>query len=148
MTPLSEMIFGSGGIALSVIGMLLLLGQIYLAINVFSHKRSIPLRLSAAVQLVLGAVWFCLFLDGSFDPDYFERPRAVLLLTEWMYRSPWIAVACIEAVFAVLLAVSMIADRRYRRENVSQSAIKETVDMLPVSATNLKTRLPPRTRWA
>lgn len=41
MTPLSEMIFGSGGIALSVIGMLLLLGQIYLAINVFSHKRSI-----------------------------------------------------------------------------------------------------------
>lgn len=132
MTPLSEMIFSRGGITLSVIGMLLLLGQILLVIHVFTHRRGIAVRASAAVQLLCGAGWFCLFLDGNFDPDYFERARDFFPVTEWMYRSPWLVVAGIEAVFAVLLIVSMIADRRYRRQNVSQSAIKETVDMLPV----------------
>lgn len=132
MTPFSEIVFNSGGIVLSVIGMLVVLGQIYLFVNTYSVKRSVPLRVSAAIQLTLGAVWFCLLLDGSFDPEYFGRPRAFLPPTEWMFRSPWIVVAAIEAVFAAVLCVSLIAVRRYRRRNLSQSAIKETVDMLPV----------------
>ena len=132
MIPFSEIVFESGGIILSILGMLILLGQIYLVVSAFSVKRSIPLRMSVAVQLLIGSVWFCLLLDGSFDPDYFERSRAFLPLTEWMFRSPWIIVAGIEAVFAVVLAVSLISIYRYRRRNLSQSAIKETVDMLPV----------------
>ena len=132
MIPFSEIVFKIGGIILSVFGMLTVFGQIYLVVKAFSVRRSVQLRLSAAIQLALGTVWFCLFLDGSFDPTYFERPRAFLSLTEWMYRSPWIVVAAVEAAFAVILAVSLISVRRYRRENLSQSAIKETVDMLPV----------------
>lgn len=132
MTPFSEIVFSAGGVTLSMLGMLIVFGQIYLAINTFSAKRSVPLRAAAVIQLVLGAVWFCLLLDGSFDPDYFERPRAFFALTKWMFRSPWFVVAGIEAVFAALLCAGLIAVRRYRRRNLSQSAIKETVDMLPV----------------
>lgn len=132
MTPFSEIVFSAGGITLSVLGMLLVFGQIYLAVGAFSVKRSVPLRASALIQLCLGAVWFCLLLDGSFDPDYFQRPRAFLPPTEWMYRSPWLVVAGIEAVFAALLIISLIVVRRNLQRNLSRSAIKETVDMLPV----------------
>lgn len=132
MKPFSEIVFDTGGIILSVFGLLILLGQIYLTVSAFSVKRSLPLRLLATMQLLLGAVWFCLFLDGSFAPTYFERSRAFLPVTEWMFRSPWLVVAGIEATFAVILAVSLIVIERYRRRNLSQSAIKETVDMLPV----------------
>lgn len=132
MIPFSEMIFTGVGVVLTVLGMLVVLGQIYLLANTFSVKRSVPLRVSAAIQLFLGAGWFCLLLDGCFNPSYFERQRAFLPPTEWMLRAPWIAVAAIEAAFAALLCVSLIALRRYRRKNLSQSAIKETVDMLPV----------------
>lgn len=132
MIPFSEIVFSAGGVVLSVLGMLTVLVQIYLVAGAFSVKRSVPLRAAAVIQLLFGAVWFCLFLDGCFDPVYFERERAFLPPTERMLRSPWIAVAGIEAVFAALLCVSLIAVRRYRRKNLSQSAIKETVDMLPV----------------
>ena len=132
MIPFSEIAFTAGGVILSVLGMLLVLGQIYLVANAFSLKRSVPLRAAAVIQLLLGAVWFCLYLDGGFNPTYFERERTFLPLTEWISRSPWIVVAAIEAAFAALLCVSLIAVRRYRRKNLSQSAIKETVDMLPV----------------
>ena len=132
MIPYSEIVFDTGGVILSVTGLLILLGQIYLTVSAFSVKRSVPLRLSAALQLSIGAVWFCLFLDGSFDPEYFERSRDFLPVTEWMFGSPWIVVAGVEAVLAVILAVSLTVIDRYRRRNISQSAIKETVDMLPV----------------
>ena len=132
MIPYSEIAFDTGGVILSVTGLLILLGQIYLTVSAFSVKRSVPLRLSAALQLSIGAVWFCLFLDGSFDPEYFERSRDFLPITEWMFGSPWIVVAGVEAVLAVILAVSLTTIDRYRRRNISQSAIKETVDMLPV----------------
>lgn len=132
MIPFSEIVFNSGGIILSILGLLILLGQIYLTVSAFSIKRNLPLRLSATLQLLMGAIWFCLFLDGGFDPTYFERSRAFLPVTEWLFRSPWIIIAVFEAVFAAILAVSLIAIYRYRRRNLSQSAIKETVDMLPV----------------
>ena len=132
MRPFSEIVFNTGGIILSILGLLILLGQIYLTVSAFSVKRSLTLRLSATIQLLLGAVWLCLLLDGSFAPAYFERSRAFLPLTEWIFRSPWIVVAGIEAVFFVILAFSLIAIYRYRLRNLSQSAIKETVDKLPV----------------
>ena len=133
MTTFSEIVFSFPGIILSVLGSMIILGQIYLTVSAFTVRRSVPLRVSAVIQLILGAIWFCLFLDGSFYPDYFGRTRAFLPLTEWMFNSPWIVVAAIEAAFAALLCVSLIAVLRYRRRNLSQSAIKETVDMLPVA---------------
>ena len=132
MNPFSEIVFTGVGLLLSVLGMLIVLGQIYLTAIAFSVKRSLPLRISAVIQLAVGSVWFCLLLDGSFDHEYFGRSRAFLPVTEWMFRSPWLVIAAIEAAFAALLCVSLIAVRRYRRKNLSQSAIKETVDMLPV----------------
>lgn len=132
MTPFTDIVFSTGGVVLSITGLLILLGQIYLTFSAFLVKKSLTLRFLAVSQFVLGAVWFCLLLDGSFAPGYFGRPRDFLPLTEFLHRSPWVVVAGIEAVLAVLLTLSLIAVYRYRRKNLSQSAIKETVDMLPV----------------
>lgn len=132
MTTFSELVFTGGGNALTAAGLLVIFGQIYLTVSAFSVKRIVALRLAAMAQLVPGAIWFCLLIDSCFDPVYFERPRAFLQLSEWILSSPWIVIAAVEAAFAALLCVSLIAVRRYRRRNLSQSAIKETVDMLPV----------------
>ena len=132
MTPFSELVFKSGWITIMMFGLFLLLGQILLVVNVFSVRKNVPMRIISVVQVLCGSIWFCLLLDGSFEPDYFERERAFLPLTEWLYNSPWILIAGIKAAFAVILAISMAAMYRYRRHHLSQSAIKETVDMLPV----------------
>lgn len=49
-----------------------------------------------------------------------------------IFDAPWIAVAFIESIFAVILVISLIILRRYRLSHLSNGAIKETVDMLPV----------------
>ena len=132
MTSFSQIVFEPGGVALSVFALLTLFGQIYAVIAAFSQKRSIILRLTMVLQFVLGLCWFCLLLDGSFTVDYFDRRRAYLGLTRLIFDAPWIAVAVIELLFAAILCISFMILRRYGRSHLSNGAIKETVDMLPV----------------
>lgn len=132
MTSFSQIVFEPGGVALSIFALLTLFGQICAVIAAFSQERSIILRLTMVLQLVLGLSWFCLLLDGSFTVDYFDRQRAYFGLTRLIFDAPWIAVAMIEFIFAVFLVISLIILRRYRRSHLSGGAIKETVDMLPV----------------
>ncbi len=132
MTSFSQIVFEPGGVALSVFALLTLFGQIYAVIAAFSQKRSIILRLTMVLQFVLGLCWFCLLLDGSFTVDYFDRRRAYLGLTRLIFDAPWIAVAVIELLFTAILCISFMKLRRYGRSHLSNGAIKETVDMLPV----------------
>lgn len=132
MTSFSQIVFEPGGVALSIFALLTLFGQICAVIAAFSQERSIILRLTMVLQLVLGLCWFCLLLDGSFTVDYFDRQRAYFGLTRLIFDAPWIAVAVTESIFAVFLVISLIILRRYRRSHLSNGAIKETVDMLPV----------------
>ena len=132
MTSFSQIVFEPGGVALSVFALLTLFGQIYAVIAAFSQKRSIVLRLTMVIQFVLGLCWFCLLLDGSFTVDYFDRRRAYLGLTRLIFDAPWIAVAVIELLFAAILFISLMILRRYERRHLSNGAIKETVDSLPV----------------
>ena len=132
MKSYSEIVFSTGGVLLMIFDLLLMLGQIYCVIKVFSQKQNPLLRVLAAVQLVMGLIWFCQMLDGSFYVEYYDRQRDYLALTKWIYSSPWLAAAAVEAAFAVILCLSLIAASRYQRSHLSQNAVKETVDMLPV----------------
>ena len=132
MTSFSQIVFEPGGVALSIFALLTLFGQIYAVISSFSQERNILLRLTMVLQFVLGLCWFCLLLDGSFTVDYFDRWRAYLGLTSLIFDAPWIAVAVIELLFAAILCISFMKLRRYGRSHLSNGAIKETVDMLPV----------------
>ena len=132
MTSFGEIVFSSGGIALRVYAILLILAQLYVAIDVFLRHRRLRVCLPAAGQLFLGLFWLLILLDGSYYVDWVETPRAYPTLVRLIYSSPWIAVAAVELILTLILLFSFWSLLRYRRSHLSRGVIKETLDMLPV----------------
>lgn len=125
MLSFSEIVFTFGGAALRVWGLLLIIGQLYAAIDVFWRIPKMSARLLAAGQLLLGLFWFCILLDGSYYADWVEKPRVYPFLVELLYASPWITVAAVELVFTMMLALSFFLLFRYHNRHLSRSAIKK-----------------------
>ena len=132
MTSFGEIVLGFGGIALRVLALLIVIAQIYIAVSAFLKKRGIIYRVLTAAELAAGLSWFCVLLDGSFYAEWVEPPRSYPFLVDLVYESPWIAVAAINLMFIVLSALCFWHEARERRRRLSGSAIKETLDMLPV----------------
>ena len=132
MTSFGEIVFSSGGIALRVYAILLILAQLYVAIDVFLRHRRLRVCLPAAGQLFLGLFWLLILLDGSYYVDWVETPRVYPTLVRLIYSSPWIAVAAVELILTLILLFSFWSLLRYRRSHLSRGVIKETLDMLPV----------------
>ena len=132
MSSFKEIVFSAGGISLRVFALLIVTGQIYMTVNAFSQKRSVLCRVLTAAQLLTGLVWFCLLLDGSFTVDYVPRPRAYPPFVSYIYASPWVVVLLVDIALAAALCLSYMESRRYRRTHLSQGAVKETLDLLPV----------------
>ena len=132
MTSFGEIVFSSGGIALRVYAILLILAQLYVVIDVFLRHRRLRVCLPAAGQLFLGLFWLLILLDGSYYVDWVETPRVYPTLVRLIYSSPWIAVAAVELILTLILLFSFWSLLRYRRSHLSRGVIKETLDMLPV----------------
>ena len=132
MTSFGEIVFEAIGIALRVFSLLIVIGQIDVVFNAFMQKRSGLCRILTAAQLLTGLMWFCLLLDCSFTVDYAPSPRTYPALVLWVHSVPWIVVLFINLALAAVLCLSFVENRRYRRTHISQNAVKETVDLLPV----------------
>lgn len=132
MTEFGKIVFDFIGIALRVCSLLIVIGQLYVATDVFLQRRSLGVRLLAAGQLLLGLGWFFVLLDGSFYVEWVETPRAYPFLVNLIYGSPWLVVAAVDLILAAVLIYSIFSVLRYRRLHLSRTAVKETLDMLPV----------------
>lgn len=114
------------------IEMLLIIAQLYILINAFSMRRSVPYRVFTVIQLVCGLLMFSALLDGTYTVSYADRVRTYPFLVTAVYSAPWLVAAAAELVQAVLAVVCVIDIRRFSSENPSGESIKEAVDMLPV----------------
>ena len=132
MTSFGEIVFSFGGIALRVYAILLIVAQLYVAVDVFIRHRSPGVCAPAVGQLLLGLFWLFILLDGSYYVDWVETPRVYPTPVKMIYSSPWIAVAAVELVLTLILLFSLWSLLRYRRSHLSRGVIKETLDMLPV----------------
>ena len=131
MKTFGEIVFEPFGIALRVFCLLLIIGQLFVAVDAFFRRRGVLCRLSAA-QLLLGLCWNCVLLDGSFYVDYVERGRAYPFFVNAVYGSPWLLAAGITMAFALACGFGIFSVLRDRRERLSGESVKETLDMLPV----------------
>ncbi|MBR5421975.1 MAG: hypothetical protein IK115_12595 [Lachnospiraceae bacterium] len=111
--------------------MLLLLLQAFILLALRRLKRKGLFATLALVQFVLLFVMFFLMLDGIFHYEDPAKPRTWPVFTTAFTGLPVVIVLAFEILSAVYLAVGFYRLRRYRKENLTRWAVKETIDLLP-----------------
>ena len=129
MTPLRAWIGEPGLIALRVVQLLLVSGQLFLLVSVLRQRRRGAFALGLAAHLLCGFLVLLPLMErpaelGSCSPGWRALVEAFLAL-------PWGAVAAAQAVSVALLTLSGRACHRWADEHLSESAVKETLDLLP-----------------
>ena len=117
--------------ALLVSVMLLLLLQAFILLALRRLKRKGVFAALAFAQFLILFVMFFLMLDGIFHYEDPLKPRTWPGFVTAFEKLPLAVVYVFESLSAVYLAVGFYRLRRYRKENLTQWAVKETIDLLP-----------------
>ena len=121
----------SGKEALLVSVMLLILLQAFILLALRRLGRKGLLAALAFAQFILLFLMFFLMLDAIFHYGDPSKPRTWPVFTTAFVSMPVITVVAFEILSAVYLAVGFYRLRRYRKENLTQWAVKEAIDLLP-----------------
>ncbi len=117
--------------ALLVSVMLLLLLQAFILLALRRLKRKGVFAALAFAQFLILFVMFFLMLDGIFHYEDPLKPRTWPGFVRAFVSLPVALVVALEILSAAYLAVGFYRLRRYRKENLTQWAVKETIDLLP-----------------
>ena len=136
MTGFAQVANHAPGHVLLTAALLLLVWALYLFVQAVFRRRGWRIA-AASVLLLAGTVLFCLLLDGIFLAEYMQRvygarPRDWPEPVKAVYRLPWAVVALAEAVYAALCALGSAAGLRFSRLRVSERAVKQMLDLLPM----------------
>ena len=95
------------------------------------QKRRPLYAISATVHFVLSFFMLTTVLDGTYAEHFFEQPRRYYPFVHAVYDAPWIVTVLLIIASAVISTVLFVTGYRYSITNISKSAIKESIDMLP-----------------
>jgi len=123
-TPLREVLL--------TVAMLLVLLQGYLCVSFLEIRRSGKLAASVFATFFVSVAVLFFMLDGVFhymEPGY---ERTQMAVTRSFCSSPVAMVITLEVLLATHMVFAALLLRRFRKENLTHLAIKETMDLLPV----------------
>ena len=115
------------GVLLSVIA------QFYVLMKAVVQKRKAAFLLVAALAAAAHFCFFVLLFDGIYLAQYTGTTRSYPLLVSGFYALPTFAVL---GIFLLLVAVALclfLDCRKYEKEHLMVSSVKESVDFLPVA---------------
>jgi signal transduction histidine kinase len=131
MSSYRSIIDKPGALLLLIAAFCILIGQIVALLLSLREKRNAWRTLCASLHLVLGFLLFVFILNG-YDAARFPKMEGTPLGIEgFLYDLPWAVFVFAQAVFALILVFEFCQYRRYRITNVTSSAIRHTVDLLP-----------------
>ena len=131
MSAFSEIVASGTGHIIRTLSMLLMFLQIYVLIGAFRSKRSVPFRVFAVLQTVLGLIYFSILLDSTFRDAYLPFERTYPYFVGLLFGSPWICAALILFVMTLVCACCLISSVVFRKTHIGRDAVKQTVDLLP-----------------
>ncbi len=117
--------------ALLVSVMLLILLQAFILMALRRLKRGGFFAVLAFAQFILLFVMFFLMLDAIFHYQDPSKPRTWPVFVTAFVSLPVALIVAFEIISAVYLAVGFYRLRRYRKDNLTQWAVKEAIDLLP-----------------
>ena len=125
------------GHVLFVIILLLLVWALYLCVLTVSCRCGWAAVTGAVVLLIVGAVLFCILLDGIFLALYMHDVYGARLrdwpeMVKALYRLPWLMIALGELVYGALCALLSAFCLRHSRTHVSERSVKQMLDLLPM----------------
>ncbi|MBR6256029.1 MAG: hypothetical protein IKR23_01520 [Lachnospiraceae bacterium] len=121
----------SGKEALLVSVMILLMLQAFILLALHRLKRKGLFAALAFAQFILLFLMFFLMLDGIFHYEDPSKPRTWPVFVTTFVSLPVALIVAFEIISAVYLAVGFYRLRRYRKDNLTRWAVKETIDLLP-----------------
>ena len=119
------------GVALRLIAMLLVGGQICLLSLAVSRRRRAAYLAGSGLHFVIGLLFLTLLLDGSYRLEYLPYVRSYLPSVTALYRAPWLLIAGAELADALALALCFQEQHRVSRLLPTVQTVKEAVDLLP-----------------
>lgn len=111
--------------------MILILLQAFILLALRRLKRKGLFAALAFAQFILLFIMFFLMLDGIFHYQDPLKPRTWPVFTTAFVSMPVMIVVAFEIISAGYLTVGFYRLRRYRKENLTQWAVKEAIDLLP-----------------
>lgn len=133
MTALQNIVEMAGGRLLVLCAVLLMVAQIFVCLQVQRLHRSMLSICFHVLHALIGFSLTTCLLDGIYRLPNPDTPCArIAPVVHLLFSLPWIIIAAIELVSAVLLVISYRDNRRYAKSHLLPSSIKEAVDLLPV----------------
>ena len=119
------------GIVLRLAAILLLAGQIAAFLLALRQRRGAAYTAATLLHLLFGLAFLTVLLDGAYRLEYLPYLRAYPPVVQALYRLPWPAIAGLELLSALALALCAASRLRFARRHLSPHSIKQTVDYLP-----------------
>ena len=118
---------------IAALSILLSIPQLGVLIRAIRNKRQKKILVLLFLLFLLDLMIFISIIDCSLQarPDLIKlEPTSYELL---LSGTPWIVYASMEAVMAICLIFSLRSTKRYPETHLTQEAIKETVNLLPMA---------------
>ena len=132
MTALQRIAGEAGGSLILVMAIVLALGQLFLLLQTARLRRAGGWLALSALHLAAGFVLLTVLLEGVFRMYLPNRSQALIAPAAWLYARPWALCAGTEALSALLLALQLLGNIRWKKQRLTPYAIKEAMDDLPV----------------
>ena len=113
--------------------LLLMIVQLYVLMKAVVQKRKAAFLLVAALATTAHFCFFVLLFDGIYLAQYTGTPRTYPLPVTDLYDLPAVAVIGIFVLLAAVAVYLFLDCRKYEKEHLLVSSIKEAVDLLPVA---------------
>lgn len=131
MSAFASILDKSGALLLLLAALFIVMGQMAVLLLFVQEKRSRRQTAAATVHLLTGFLLFVFLLDSYDIVNYPQTQGASIRSEGILFRLPWLCYVCLEAFFAVRLALHDWNHRRYTTGTVTADAIRQAVDLLP-----------------
>lgn len=131
MSTIYSILDRPGALLLLLIALSLMIGHAAALVLSLKEKQSGRQTTAAALHMLIGFLFF-VFILNSYDIVSFPQTQGASITPESLPLSlPWLCYALIEALFALFLILQFRDYMRYKKNTVTQGAIRQTVDLLP-----------------
>ena len=115
------------------LALMLYVFQMITLFRAIRQKRSVEFITLSAVECAMSFAFLYLLLDGIYQAHYTGGRTTYPVAVNALYDSSFAAVIGVELVLALFAFLTLRNIKRYEKSHVFSSAIKETLDLLPVA---------------
>lgn len=131
MSNLYSVIFTPAGNCVRLLWVLCFSAATIALVLAIRHKRGRLYGVLSLLHFIINFFMLVSVLDGSYAEEFFPEPRRWYFFVDAVYSLPWVVLIITGVISAAISIIFYVNSYKYSLKTVSQSSIKEGVDLLP-----------------